>query len=74
EDALPLIANLQAAKFVATSFGPGVSEEGFLIELNSDFMLEWGFTPELLEEAMPVVHERASARLKDKLTHGKVAF
>ena len=74
EDALPLIANLQAAKFVATSFGPGVSEEGFLVELNSDFMLEWGFTPELLQEAMPVVHERASARLKDKLTHGKVAF
>jgi HD-like signal output (HDOD) protein len=74
EDALPLIANLQAAKFVAISFGPGVSDEGFLVELDSNFMLEWGFTPELLEEAMPVVHERASARLKDKLTHGKVAF
>ncbi|MEO6006209.1 MAG: HDOD domain-containing protein [Opitutus sp.] len=74
EDALPLIAHLQAAKFIATSFGPGVGEEGFLVELNSDFMLEWGFTPELLEQTMPIVHERASARLKDKLTHGKVAF
>lgn len=74
EDALPLIAHLQAAKFIATSFGPGVGEEGFLIELNTAFMLEWEFTPELLEETMPIVHERASKRLKDKLTHGKVSF
>ncbi len=74
EDALPLIAHLQAAKFIAVSFGPGVGEEGFMIELNSSFMLEWGFTPELLETTMPIVHERASKRLKDKLTHGKVAF
>jgi HD-like signal output (HDOD) protein len=74
EDALALIAHLQAAKFIATSFGPGVGEEGFLIELNTAFMMEWDFTPELLEETMPIVHERASARLKDKLTHGKVAF
>lgn len=74
EEALALIAHLQAAKFIATSFGPGVGEEGFLIELNTPFMLEWDFTPELLQETMPIVHERASARLKDKLTHGKVAF
>jgi len=74
EDALPLIAHLQAAKFIAISFGPGVGEEGFLIELNSEFMLEWEFTPELLEQTMPLVQERASARLKDKLTHGKVSF
>ena len=74
EDALPLIAHLQAAKFIAVSFGPGVGEEGFLIELNSEFMLEWGFTPELLQGTMPIVQQRASARLKDKLTHGKVSF
>ena len=74
EEALALIAHLQAAKFIATSFGPGVGEEGFLIELNTEFMSEWNFTPELLEQTMPIVHERASARLKDKLTHGKVSF
>jgi HD-like signal output (HDOD) protein len=74
EDALGLIAHLQAAKFIATSFGPGVGEDGFLIELNSAFLLEWNFTPELLQETMPIVHERASARLKDKLTHGQVSF
>lgn len=71
-EALPLIAHLHAAKYIATSFGPGVGEEGFLFELNQEFLLEWGFTPELLQETMPIVHERAAARLKDKLTQGAV--
>ncbi len=71
-EALPLIAHLHAAKYIATSFGPGVGEEGFLFELNQEFLLEWGFTPELLQETMPIVHERAAARLKDKLTVGAV--
>lgn len=71
-EALPLIAHLHAAKYIATSFGPGVGEEGFLFELNESFLLEWGFTSELLQETMPIVHERAAARLKDKLTQGAV--
>lgn len=73
-DALPLIAHLHAAKYIATSFGPGVGEEGFLFELNESFLLEWGFTPELLQEAMPVVHERAVSRLRDKLSQGAVSI
>jgi len=73
-EALPLIAHLHAAKYVATSFGPGVGEDGFLYSLNESFLLEWGFTPELLQETMPIVHERASARLKDKLSQGAVSF
>jgi HD-like signal output (HDOD) protein len=73
-ESLPLLSHLHAAKYVATSFGPGVSEEGFLFELNSAFLLEWGFTPELLQESMTIVHERARARLQDKLTHGAVAL
>jgi len=73
-EALPLIAHLHAAKFVATSFGPGVGEEGFLYSLNESFLLEWGFTPELLQETMPVVHERAAMRLKDKLSQGAVSI
>jgi HD-like signal output (HDOD) protein len=73
-ESLPLLAHLHAAKYVAISFGPGVSEDGFLFELDSDFLTEWGFTPELLQEAMTVVHERAKARLQDKLTHGAVAL
>lgn len=74
EAALPLLAHLHAGKYVATSFGAGVAEEGFLFELNASFLMEWGFTPELLQESMAIVHERATMRLKDKLTHGAVAF
>lgn len=73
-DALPLIANLHAAKFVATSLGAGVGEEGFLFELNESFLLEWGFTGVSLQEIMPIVHERATARLKGKLTQGAVTL
>ena len=73
-DALPLLAHLHAGKYVATSFGPGVSEDGFLFELNTPFLVEWGFTPELLQETMGIVHERAKLRLQDKLTHGAVAL
>ena len=65
---------LHAGKYVATSFGPGVSEDGFLFELNTPFLVEWGFTPELLQETMAIVHERAKQRLQDKLTHGAVVF
>jgi HD-like signal output (HDOD) protein len=72
-EALPLLAQLHAGKYVATSFGPGVSEDGFLFELNTPFLLEWGFTPELLQETMAVVHERAKRLLQDRLTHGAVA-
>lgn len=74
EEALPLLAHLHAGKYVATSFGPGVAEDGFLFELNSQFLLDWGFTPELLQETMAIVHERAKTRLQDKLTHGAVAL
>ena len=74
EEALALLAHLHAAKFIATSFGPGVSEDGFLFELDTPFLIEWGFSPELLQETMAIVHERAKARLQDKLTQGAVAM
>jgi HD-like signal output (HDOD) protein len=71
--ALPLLAHVHAGKYVATSFGPGVSEDGFLFELNTPFLLAWGFTPELLQETMTVVHDRARRLLQDRLTCGAVA-
>jgi len=72
ESALPLLAHLHAGKYIATSFGPGVAEDGFLFGLDTEFLAEWGFTPELLQETMAVVHDRAKMRLQDKLTHGAV--
>ncbi len=74
QEAWPLLAHLHAAKFLAISFGPGVAEDGFFFELNEPFLIEWGFTPEFLQEMLPVVLERASARLGDRLTHGQVAL
>jgi HD-like signal output (HDOD) protein len=74
KEALPLLAHLHAAKYLAISFGPGVGEDGFHFELNEAFLLEWGFTPEFLQETLPVVLERATTRLRDKLTYGPVVF
>ena len=70
----PLLAHLQAAKYLAMSMGPGVTEEGFLVTLHGNFLNEWGFTSEVLEDAMPVVLERASIRLGEKLLHGPVTI
>lgn len=73
-EAHPLLAHLHAGKYIATSFGPGVAEDGFLFELDSAFLLEWGFTAELLQETMAIVHDRAKQRLQHRLTHGAVSF
>ena len=73
-EALPLLAHLHAAKYIATSLGPGVTEDGFLFELDTPFLIEWGFSPELMQETMAIVHERAKARLQDKLTHGSLTM
>jgi HD-like signal output (HDOD) protein len=73
-DSRPLLALLHAAKYLAVSFGPGVAEDGFLFELDDVLMTDWGFTPAVLEGVLPVVLERASARLHEKLTHGPVVL
>lgn len=73
-EAKPLLALLHAAKYLAISFGPGVGEEGFLFELDDVLVTSCGFTPEVLESVLPVVLDRASARLHDKLTHGPVVI
>jgi HD-like signal output (HDOD) protein len=73
-EARPLLAHLHAAKYVATSFGPGAADDSFLFELDGNILTEWGFTPEKLQETMVVVHDRAKARLQDKLSHGALTF
>lgn len=66
----PLAIHVHAAKYVATSFGPGVPENGFLFELDTNALAECGVTATLLEETMTLLLERAQARLHDSLTHG----
>ena len=72
-DVVPLLAQLHAAKYVAVSLGPGVTEGGFLFALHGAFLTEWGFTADFLEEAMVEVRDRAVRRLGDRLSHGVLA-
>ena len=72
--ALPLLAHLHAGRYVAASMGPGISEDGFLIQVNGHFLLEWNFTTALLEEAMMLAVERASKCLGENLSHGTIQF
>ena len=69
-----LLAHLLAGQYLATAMGPGVSEDGFLFDLHGDFLRDCGFTPELMERALPVVLERAAARLGDKLSEGALTI
>jgi putative nucleotidyltransferase with HDIG domain len=73
-DVLPMLVHVHAAKFIAVSIGAGVAEDGFLFELNSTLLLEWGFTPEVLEHAIPEIIERASKLLRENLSHGSLSF
>lgn len=69
-----LLALVHAGKYLATSIGCGVSDAGYLFELNPILLQQWGITPELLQEVMPIVHDRAKARLQEKLNHGAISI
>jgi HD-like signal output (HDOD) protein len=73
-DALPLVMHVHAAKFLAATMGPGAGEDGFLFELNAPLLAEWGFTPSVLEAALPVVFDRASRIMQEKLSYGTLLF
>jgi len=73
-DVLPLLVHVHAAKYVAVTIGVGVAEDGFLYDLNAPLLMEWGFSPNVLEAAIPEVMERASKLLQEKLSHGSLSF
>jgi HD-like signal output (HDOD) protein len=73
-DVAPLLAHVHAARYVAAAMGPGAAEDDFLSGVHGGFLQEWGFTPEILEAAMPTVLERVAARLGDKLSTGALAL
>jgi HD-like signal output (HDOD) protein len=69
---MPLLSHLLAAQYLATALGPGVAEDGFLFTLHGGFLREWGFTQEIMDKTLPVVLERAAARLGSSLNQGAV--
>lgn len=71
-DILPLLVHVHAGKYLATAMGAGVAEDGFLYQLNDSLLMEWGFSPEVMEAAMPDVLQRSTKLLHDKLTHGEI--
>lgn len=73
-EALPLLAHLHAARYLAAAMGPGVLEEGFKTVVHGAFLREWGFTQETLDAAMPIVLEKANARLGERLTEGALTI
>lgn len=70
----PLAAHVHAAKYLASSLGPGQGEDGFLFAVNEELLSAHGITAELLERAMVPVFERAEKILHDKFAVGKISF
>jgi len=73
-EAMPLLATVHAAKYLAVTIGAGVAEDGFLFELNAALLVEWGFSPEMLEGCIPDILDRAGKLLRDRFTHGALSF
>jgi len=73
-DVLPLLVHVHAAKYIAVTIGVGVAEDGYLYELNAPLLVEWGFSPEMLEAAIPEVVARAGKLLQERLSHGSLSF
>jgi len=73
-ESLPLLATVHAAKYLAVTIGAGVAEDGFLFELNAPLLIEWGFSPEMLEACIPDILEKAGKLLRDRFTHGALSF
>lgn len=73
-DVLPLAVAVHAGQFLSVTLGPGAAEDGFLFSFNSELLMAHGYTPDFLEAAMPVVLERATKVLGEKLLKGEITF
>lgn len=69
-----LLAHIHAARFIATCIGPGVAEDGFLMELDSDLLLAEGFSPEKLIAVQAEVLDVVGKLLRESISTGPVKF
>ena len=73
-DILPLAVVVHAGKFLSVTLGAGAAEDGFLFGFNSELLMAHGYTPEVLETALPEVLERATKVLGERLLRGEMTF
>lgn len=69
---MPLVVHVHAAKYIATTIGAGVAEDGFLFDLNAALLDEWHLSADVLEAAIPPVVERAQRMLRERMTTGEI--
>jgi len=68
-----LLGHLNAARYLSASMGPGVGEDAYRVAIHGSFLQRQGFTSEIMEAALPIVLERAEARLGEQLTTGALS-
>ncbi len=69
---MALTVHVHAGKYIATTIGAGVAEDGFLFEINAELLDEWQLSADVLEAAIPPVLERAERMLKDRMSTGQI--
>lgn len=69
-----LAAHVHAAHHLSAALGLGQGEDAFFYTLRDDLLLEFGLEPELLEGALPLVFDRASRLLRERLAIGEITF
>jgi HD-like signal output (HDOD) protein len=72
--ALPLLAHVHAARFLAITMGPGAVETSYWFSLQLPFLEEWGISKDMIEIAMPDLLDRAKEKLQGRLLTGAVVL
>jgi HD-like signal output (HDOD) protein len=74
EEHRAMVAHVHAADHLAAAFGAGQGEDAFLYSLDTELLAGHGLDAETLEATLPVILERASRLLGERLSTGKIAF
>jgi len=71
---MALAAHVHAAQHLAAALGVGQGEDAFLYELNPGLLAGQGLSEIVLEKTLPVVLERVTRLLGERVAAGKIVF
>lgn len=71
---LALAAHIHAAQHLSAALGVGQGEDAFLYELNPGLLASHGLTEEVLEKTLPIILERVTKLLGDRMITGQIIF